>query len=115
MNGWMSSTGARALSGSLPDRCGRAWRAVLAIASVAVLTGLPKLAQACAVCSAGRDDATRGAFISTTVLLSALPLFMVGGISWWLRSRTRAQAREVAPTGHGHRLETPGPLGALQA
>jgi len=81
---------------------------------MALLTGLPEIAEACAVCSAGRDDATRLAFILTTVFLTVLPLCMVGGIVYWLRSRTRAQQHEATSGGSG--LEAaPAPAGALRA
>lgn len=50
-----------------------------------VLLGLwPAAAHACAVCGGGVDR-TRGAFFGTTILLSLLPLGMIGGGLWWLR------------------------------
>lgn len=55
---------------------------------------LPRIAAACAVCSAGRDDETRLAFLLTTLFLSVLPLAVVGGAVWWLVRRSRQLARE---------------------
>ena len=60
----------------------------------------PRVAQACAVCSSGREDEVQFAFIATTVFLSVLPLGMLGGAVWWLRKRLReleaSQARREA-------------------
>jgi hypothetical protein len=50
---------------------------------------LPRVAPACAVCFSGRDE-SRTAYVLTTVLLSALPLLLVGGFVWWARRRWRA-------------------------
>jgi ABC-type spermidine/putrescine transport system permease subunit II len=62
---------------------------------VALLPALlaPSLAAACAVCFTGRSDETRVAFLATTVLLTALPLAMIGSLVWWLRRR----AQQLAP------------------
>jgi len=49
----------------------------------------PRLASACAVCFTGRSDETRVAFLATTVLLTALPLLMIGSLIWWLIRRAR--------------------------
>jgi hypothetical protein len=56
--------------------------------STAVLL-VPRLAVACAVCFTGRTDETRIAFLATTVLLSVLPVLLVGSFVWWLRRRAR--------------------------
>jgi hypothetical protein len=56
-----------------------------AISMAALL--VPRFAVACAVCFTGREDETRIAFIATTVLLSALPLLLIGSLVWWLRRR----------------------------
>ena len=44
----------------------------------------PAAAHACAVCGATADR-NRAAFFGTTMLLSLLPLGMIGGGVWWLR------------------------------
>jgi hypothetical protein len=67
-------------------------------ASLAAL--LPRAAAACAVCTSGRDDDTQRAFLLGTILLSTLPLALIGGISLWLRRRAREAAereRAAAP------------------
>ena len=70
----------------------------LAALAIAILAITPAVAQACSVCSAGQDDATRAAFLGTTALLSVLPLALVGGFVWWIRRRTRAlEERGVVP------------------
>jgi len=62
---------------------------------------LPDLASACAVCFSGSAQ-TRGAFVATTILLTVLPLALVGGFLWWLRARVeevdqvRGRVREGA-------------------
>jgi hypothetical protein len=63
---------------------------------VAAALAAPRAAAACAVCSAGREDETRVAFLWTTVFLSVLPLLMAGGIALWLRRRVREHARAEA-------------------
>jgi len=45
-------------------------------------------AHACAVCGA-RDDRNQKAFLNTTILLSLLPLGMIGGGLWWLNGKVR--------------------------
>lgn len=60
----------------------------------ALVVASPRLAFACSVCSAGRDDETRAAFIGTTALLSLLPLALIGGAVLWLRRRVRRIAEE---------------------
>ena len=66
------------------------------VSSVAVcmLLATPRLAEACAVCSAGREDATRTAFIIGTAFMTALPMVLVGGMVWWIRKKT-LEAQEV--------------------
>ena len=73
----------------------------------------PRVSLACAVCMSGREEASRWAFIGTTVALSLLPLCLVGGMVWWIRRRLREleaaeQARRVSslapePLGPGGR------------
>ena len=47
----------------------------------------PRISEACAVCSAGREDETRTAFIVSTAGMTLLPLVLVGGLIWWIRRR----------------------------
>ncbi len=56
----------------------------------------PQVAHACSVCFSGQDQA-RVAFIVTTGFMTALPLLLIGGLVFWLRSRSReVETREVA-------------------
>jgi hypothetical protein len=74
-----------------------AWAAALA---VQLLLVAPRAAEACAVCTGGRDDETRSAFLLTTLFMSVAPLALVGGFVWWLRRRFHklaAEQRPVAP------------------
>jgi len=70
----------------------------LALALLAVAAS-PTLALACAVCGAGQEqDRSQGAFLGTTILLSLLPLAMVGSFAGWLRHQTR-ERRRATPDG----------------
>jgi hypothetical protein len=40
----------------------------------------------------GREDDTQRAFLAGTLLLSTLPLALIGGIAWWIRRRARDDA-----------------------
>ena len=77
-------------------------RHAAAIVMAVLVVQAPKIATACAVCSAGREDETRTAFLLTTILLSVLPPLAVGGTVWWLVRRARSlegpqvQAREAS-------------------
>src|SRR5262249_39468317 len=53
-----------------------------------LLAVLPDAASACSVCYGG-DEASRKAFLFTTVLLSMLPIGMIVGLGWWVWSSTR--------------------------
>jgi hypothetical protein len=72
---------------------GRRWPAALV---AALLAASPRVAEACAVCFASRDAETQAALIYGTVLLSVLPLLLVGGIALFLRRRARQLAVEEA-------------------
>ena len=73
------------------------------VAALAVaLMVVPSTAWACAVCFDPREG-IRWAFIATTGVLSLAPLFMVGGIAYWIRKKVdeaEAQSRqEMSSTG----------------
>jgi hypothetical protein len=68
----------------------------LALAATAAATLLlPRLAEACAVCSAGREDSQSG-FVVGSILLSVLPPSFVGCVALWVRHRVRKLAAEEA-------------------
>jgi hypothetical protein len=82
---------------------------VVGVLVAAVLLLAPDAVLACPVCQGGpsetRDNTT--AFIATTVLLSILPLFAIGGLITWIAAQSRATRdadadlarRALAPTG----------------
>ena len=61
----------------------------LAGAAAALLAGAPRAAGACAVCLGSQSDLARQAFFGTTMLLTLLPLALIGGLIWWIRRRAR--------------------------
>ena len=61
---------------------------------------LPGAAWACPVCFDTTAE-NRMAFMQTTVLLSLLPLGMVGGVGVWIRRRARALDLEGRSDLHG--------------
>jgi len=65
----------------------------LAATSALALVWAPRIGWACSVCTAGRDEANRVAFIVTTAFMTFLPLFLIGAVVWWLCRRARQ---------HGH-------------
>jgi hypothetical protein len=65
------------------------WLSGLGVLWVLVMN-TPQAAWACAVCSAGREDDSRMAFILMTAFMTFLPLTIVGSFVWWLRARARA-------------------------
>jgi len=50
---------------------------------------LPDSASACSVCYVGAEE-SRKAFLLTTVLLSLLPVGMIGTLAWWVWRHARA-------------------------
>ena len=70
----------------------------LPLLALGILVVAPRWAEACAVCSAGREDETRTAFIVTTAGMTALPFVLVGGMVWYVRRRfieaEKAERRE---------------------
>jgi hypothetical protein len=68
----------------------------LTLAAATALLLAPGLAEACSVCFGGQDQ-SRTAFIVTTAFLSVLPLALVGGLAFWIRTRAKAlEARQQA-------------------
>jgi hypothetical protein len=52
-----------------------------------VLTGAPSVAQACAVCTAGRDEENALAFLLSTIGMSLMPLVALGTLVFVLWRR----------------------------
>ena len=57
----------------------------------------PQLAKACSVCTTGKDDETRAAFVAMTAFMTFLPLGLIGGFVWWLRRRALAMQQIELP------------------
>lgn len=70
-------------------------RALHALVGALVLC-TPGLALACPVCFSAKNEASRVAFLGTTVFLTALPLLMVGGVVMWLMKQAEAAGRAEA-------------------
>ena len=64
--------------------------AILLVLSLVLV--VPESADACAVCSSGREEASRTAFIIGTAFMTALPFVLVGGLIWWIRKKSREAA-----------------------
>lgn len=74
--------------------------------ATAALASRPVRAWACSACYYGSDGAVL-AYLGTTVLLSALPLLLIGGMAYWVVRRWRAH--RAAPPEAGR------PLGPAEA
>jgi hypothetical protein len=70
----------------------------LATAIVTLALLAPRVSEACAVCTAGRDDDTQRAFLLGTLILTSLPFVLIGGIVGWLWRRIRRSEAEVIQT-----------------
>lgn len=74
-------------------------RLARSLPAVALLLALAAVAHACPVCGAEGAARNRAAFFGTTVLLSLLPLAMIGGGVWWVvRRLPHGLARELEVT-----------------
>ena len=73
--------------------------ASLVALTLAVLL-LPESAAACSVCYGGAEE-SRKAFLFTTVLLSLLPIGMIGGFGWWVWRRLREVEGGAEPLAAG--------------
>lgn len=74
-----------------------------AITGAALTAGMvlsPRVIQACAVCTAGREDESNAAFLVSTIFLSLLPLGALGTLVYvlWRRFRKLEEGRSQAVT-----------------
>jgi hypothetical protein len=70
----------------------------LARAGAAVLvTAVPNAAWACPLCLGSMSEANRLAFLGTMVLLTSLPVIMIGGLIFWIAKRASAADLEATP------------------
>lgn len=68
-----------------------------------VVVQAPRVAEACSVCSAGRDEENAAAFLLSTIFMSLTPLIVIGSIVYALFRRVRKfeaeqEARREAAT-----------------
>jgi len=56
------------------------------VAAAGLPPPLPARAWACAACAAG-DPKNAGTYLGMTLMMSALPLILVGGLAYWLWRR----------------------------
>ena len=80
------------------------------LASLAIWVGLqtPRVAEACAVCSAGRDEENAAAFLISTIFMSLLPLIAIGSIVFLLWRRIqKCESEKEARLEAGADLATP--------
>jgi hypothetical protein len=75
---------------------------VRCVAIAAIFVWVPRIAAACAVCMAGREDENRIAFELMTAFMTIMPFLLIAGVFWWLRGRLRdleARHEEARKTG----------------
>ena len=77
---------------------------------IAILIAWPGAAHACAVCGAAVDR-NKGAFVGTTILLSLLPLALLGAGLWWV---TRNAGGHLASELADRELPAAGPPGPVR-
>ena len=58
-----------------------------------ILGSMPLSSYACAVCGYGQDGST-WAFISTTIILTIVPLVMAGLICWYIQRKVKLNSSE---------------------
>jgi hypothetical protein len=77
---------------------------------VALGTLASRLAEACSVCTAGRDEENAAAFLMTTIFMSVLPPLVVGSVVFvvWRRIRRLEAQSEERPD----RRRAPAPAAA---
>jgi hypothetical protein len=73
----------------------RAGQAALTV----LISIVPSLAYACPVCFDAKNEAGRVAFLGTTVFLTALPLLLIGGVIYWVASRSAEDVDSEPPGG----------------
>ena len=61
----------------------------------AFVLALPSVGQACAVCSAGKDEENAAAFLASTVFMSVMPLAAIGTLVYVLYRRIQKLEAET--------------------
>ena len=70
---------------------------VLTAALAWLIVQLPTVAQACSVCTAGRDEENAAAFLLSTIFMSLLPLIAIGTLVYVLWRRIQKLEAETVP------------------
>jgi hypothetical protein len=73
----------------------RAWKGIWVAAFAWLIVQLPVVAQACSVCTAGRDEENQTAFLLSTLFMSLLPLIAIGTLVYILWRRIRKLEAEA--------------------
>lgn len=77
---------ARAARGAFRRRA----RLLAPLAAAVIVVAFPRLVEACAVCTSGREDENNTAFLISTIFLSLLPLAGLGTLVFVIWRRLRA-------------------------
>ena len=91
------------------------FRWMVAAGFTAVILATPRMALACAVCTAGRDDESNAAFLVSTIFLSLLPLIALGTFVYvlWRRFQKLEQAAAISDASPLSSLSPLSPLSPL--
>jgi hypothetical protein len=60
-----------------------------------VLVAVPSVALACPSCLASSGEANRLAFLGTMVLLTSLPVLMIGSLIFWIARRSSVPVGDI--------------------
>jgi hypothetical protein len=60
-----------------------------------LIVQLPRVAEACSVCTAGRDEENQTAFLLSTIFMSVLPLIAIGTLVYVLWRRIQKLEAET--------------------
>jgi hypothetical protein len=71
-----------------------AYRLPMAAASISLI---PIATRACSACILA-DPKTSGTYLKMTLMMSALPLSLLGGLAYWLWRRYSPRSRSIAAT-----------------
>jgi hypothetical protein len=82
------------------------FRSLAPALATAIVIATPRTSAACAVCLGGTGGGTSHAFAIGTLLLSVVPLAVIGGAVLYLRRR----ARVIESEANARRIETPSRL-----
>jgi hypothetical protein len=70
-------------------------RGVVTALALALVTLVPDMAYACPVCGTPGTEDAGWAYLAMTLVLSGLPLAMIGGVGYWLYRRMAAAEHDA--------------------